>query len=73
MKVVWYDAVQRDIPKEYLKSIPRNISGKNLLAINTTYGKVIQLKDVVIIIQEESTEDDSECTIIPKEWIISIK
>lgn len=72
-KVIWYDAVQKTLPKEYIKTITKNTSGKDLLAINITYGKIIKLKDVIMVIHEESTEDDIDVTLIPISWIISIK
>ena len=75
MKVKWYDAVQKDIPEDTLIELikaGKNISGKHLLAINTTYGKAYKLKDVVIVIQEESTDDETQVTIIPKDWVITI-
>ena len=74
--VTWYDACQSKMDKEALAEIIKTssfISGKDLLAINKTYGKVIELKDVVLVIHEESTADSSDVTRIPKPWIISIK
>ena len=75
-EVKWYDAVSKDITKEAVEELKKGgnaLSGKDLLSINTTYGEVFKLKDVVIIITEKCTEDDTEVTIIPKDWIISIK
>lgn len=75
-EVIWYDAVSKDITKEAIEEIRKagkNVSGKDLLSINTTYGEVFELKDVVVIITERSTSDDTGVTIIPKDWIISIK
>ncbi len=74
--VKWYDAIQRRIDSDVLKELLKVstfISGKDLLAINTTHGKVEELKDVVIIVTEESSDMDTEITVIPKEWVISIK
>ena len=51
--VTWYDAVQKRIDSEALTEIFKVrtfISGKDLLAVNTTYGKVTELKDVLILV-----------------------
>lgn len=75
-KVTWLDAVQKKITSEALTEIIKAkefISGKDMLAINTTYGMVHEFKEVVLIITEESTDGDTEVIIIPKDWVISIK
>ena len=72
-KVIWHDAIQKEIPKSFIEKADIHIIGKNLLAINTTYGKIVELEDVVIVIHEESTDDDTDVTIIPKSLIIKIE
>jgi len=74
MKVNWLDAQQRKIHKDALNVYIKNkhLSGKELLATNTTYGKVYKLKDVVIVIHEESTDEDTDFTVIPKGWVLSV-
>ena len=71
-KVVWYDAISKKMPKDMIEILKKDkkLSGKKLLALNTTYGEVIELKDVYIVITEKSTDDDYEITIIPKDWVI---
>lgn len=72
-KVVWMDAVSKTLSKETINSLDKSDSGKDLLAINTTYGICHELKDVLVITTEESTISDSDVTIIPKDWVISPK
>jgi len=72
MKIVWYDACSKTISDESLKCINEHYDGKELLEINTSYGKIYKkLKNVVILITEESTVKETEVTIIPRNWIIS--
>lgn len=74
--VTWYDAIKRSVDSILLEEFFKVCSfssGKDLLAVNTTYGKVKELKDVVIVITEESTDSDTDVVVIPKEWVISIK
>jgi len=70
--VTWYDAVRKELSKEYIDSLNRYDIGKELLVTNKTYGIVKILKDVVIIIHENSTDGDVEVSIIPKKQVISI-
>lgn len=74
--VTWFDACQGKVDSELLKEIIKTapfIDGEDLLAINTTYGKVVELKKVILIIHEESTSGESDVTRIPKGWVKSIK
>jgi len=72
MKIKWYDACSKTIPEDSLKHINEHYDGKELLEINTTYGKLFKkLKHVVILITEESSVKETEVTIIPRGWIIS--
>lgn len=72
-EVIWYDAVQKEISRELLETLNEKSSGIKFLAVNKTYGKVIKLKDVICVVHEESTHDDTDVTFIPKTWVISIK
>ena len=73
IKVEWLDANQSTLQKEFINNLKAKDSGKELLFINTTYGKLGPvLKDVVVIIHEESNNScDVDVTIIPRKWIIS--
>lgn len=75
-KVVWRDAVARTIDKDALAELIKagtTVSGESLLAVNTTFGKIVELGDVVGVITEESTEDSTDTTVIPKCLIIAPK
>jgi hypothetical protein len=71
--VKWLDANFSSIKQETLDGLKEKDSGKDLLFVNTTYGKLGKvLKDIVIIIHEESNNcQDLDVTIIPRKWIIS--
>lgn len=71
--VKWLDANSSSIKQETLDGLKEKDSGKDLLFVNTTYGKLGKvLKDIVIIIHEESNNcPDLDVTIIPRKWIIS--
>lgn len=71
--VLWYDAVQKNVPTEWLKNVTEKTSCIDHLAKNTTYGRVIKAKDVVIITHEISTDETTDATFIPKDWVISIE
>lgn len=71
-KVTWYDAIQKEVSKELIPTLNKESKGIKMLAINTTYGEVIELSDTVMVIHEESTDDDTDVTIIPKSLVISI-
>jgi len=72
IKIKWYDACSKELNKAEMTAL-KNMDGKELLEINTTYGKSIILPDVVVMITEESTDDNTDVTIIPRVWIISPK
>lgn len=73
IEVVWADANSCTLTKDMLQNLKEKDSGKDLLFVNTTYGKLGKvLKDIVIIIHEESNNcQDLDVTIIPRKWIIS--
>ena len=72
--IKWYDACSKQASEDELKAIENIVSGKELLVINTTYGKIFkEFEDVVVIMTEDSTSDTKEITIIPKGWIIPEK
>ena len=75
VEVEWYDAVSKHVPNEIIDSLKNKlITGKDLLAINKSYGKLItKNKDVIIIEYETSTAEDNDCTIIPAGWVISMR
>ena len=79
MIIKYYDPIQKDIEKDVLKEITsaeKKISGLHLLAINTTYTppeQVFELGDVIIIVLEESTDNNTDVIIIHKSLIISPK
>jgi hypothetical protein len=69
--IEWYDACSKEATDEEIEAIKKSLSGKELLVINKTYGKVIaSLKDVVVVMTEDSTSEKKDITIIPKGWII---
>lgn len=72
INVHWLDACQRNYDKGYIKNL---VSGKELLLTNVTYGKLFKVLDDVIVIEHEHTEgeDEIDCTIIPRNWIIKPK
>jgi hypothetical protein len=72
--IEWYDACATKYDSDMSKAVNELQSGKELLAVNKTYGVVKKLlQDVLILITEESTADDTEVTLIPRGWIISPK
>ena len=75
VEVEWYDAVSKNVPNEIIDSLKSKlITGKDLLAINKSYGKLItKNKDVIIIEYETSTATENDCTIIPVGWVISVR
>jgi len=74
-EVEWYDAVDKKLSLEVIDLIEKkSITGKQLLAINKTCGRIlIKNKDVIIIRYEESTDGDHDFVIVPTVWIKSIK
>jgi hypothetical protein len=74
--IEWLDANQQRVNNDYLLGLQSTDSGKDLLVINTTYGKVVKvMKDVVLIVHEETTAESSgtDITIIPRGWIVTPK
>lgn len=63
--VTWLDAVQREVPTEYFEGLTSNSTCKHLLATNKTYGKIKAVKDTVFIIHEDSTDENTDITIVP--------
>lgn len=72
--VEWLDANSNTVSKWFLETLNEKDSGKDLLFVNITYGKVLKvMKDVVVLMQEESNNcDDVDITVIPKKWIINL-
>lgn len=72
LKVEWLDACQKDLDTDYIESLT---SGKELLVVNTTYGKLFKVLEHVIIIEHEHSDNKEhiDCTIIPRCWIIKPK
>lgn len=75
MIIKWYDACSKEIDEDEFNAIQKlQTDGKELLVINTTYGKLLKkLKSVVVLINEESTTNETNITVIPRGWIISPK
>ncbi len=74
LEITWYDANQQDVDNGYIKALTGEEDGMDLMVENTTYGKIAKiLKKVVIIIHEVTTAEKcgTDCTIIPRGWIIS--
>jgi len=70
VEVEWFDAQSATYTQEELSKS----SDEGLLAINTSYGKLIRnTKKVVVIVYEEGTTDELEVTAIPKSWLLKIK
>ena len=70
--VKWYDACSRQFDNEMLESLSERKSGKDLLAINKSYGRILKVyDDVVVQAYEESTVSPASVSIIPRVCIIS--
>lgn len=73
-KIIWNDACELEVDKRLLKTIHQLEDGRELLIQNTTYGKIIKkLKNVIVIMTEESDGKESTMTFIPRDWIIKIE
>jgi len=72
IKVKWLDACQRDYDRRLINTLE---SGIELLITNITSGKLLKvLNDVVVLEVEHSEgENDSDCIVIPRSWIVSPK
>ena len=75
VRVEWMDACQIAVDKSVLDNLEGYNSGKELLTINTTYGKVYkEFEEVLVILHEETTcSDILDITLIPKDWIMKIE
>lgn len=72
--IEWYDACAVQYDADMLEVVKHLHGGKELLAINSSYGIVGKvLGEVIVLITEKSTVDSTEVTIIPRGWIISPK
>ena len=72
-KVEWYDAQQAQCDQEFIETMQNMETGKELLAINTTYGELINtIEDVVVVIHEGSTSSKNDYTVIPRGWVKKI-
>ncbi len=70
--VKWYDACSITINQIELDSLNNYKAQREYLPIKITYGKVHKIyKDVVVIINEESSFGQYDITLIPRGWIIS--
>lgn len=70
VKVEWYDACQSYGDEEFLESLEKMEKGQELLAINTTYGQLIDsMEDIIVIIHEASTSTKNDYSVIPRGWI----
>jgi len=70
-KIIWLDACQRTFDEDALEQIKGLESGKELLSVNTTYGKILHEYDDVIAIGTEHSELEGwDVTFIPKGWIL---
>jgi hypothetical protein len=74
MIIKWYDACTKEVDGDFKNVMYQLKDGRELLATNTTYGKLFKVfENVVVIITEESDTDEEEMTFIPRGWIISPK
>jgi hypothetical protein len=72
--IEWHDACATKYDDDMMEAVEHIRSGKELLAVNNTYGVVVKiLEDIIILATEKSTMDNTEVTIIPRGWIISPK
>lgn len=72
--VKWYDACERTLDHDIFRTFDYIKSGKEFLAINITYGKILAIFDEVILIaMEDSDTKDTQTTIVPRGWIIEPK
>lgn len=72
--IEWYDACSKKVTGEEYAAIMNQKSGKELMVINKTFGKVVAVfDDVVVVLTEDCTTGEKEITVIPRGWIIKPK
>ena len=72
-KVEWLNARELTADVDMIKVINESYGGTEFLVINTTFGIVKELEDVIMVTTEKCSNGDETITVIPKSWILNIK